>query len=56
MGDRQKVKIDLPQLPPIDGVHSPHGQTNFLPPKTKIRVIWLENKLSILRGSDLQHV
>lgn len=38
------------------GVHSPHGQTNFLPPKTKIRVIWLENKLSIVRESDLQHL
>lgn len=33
VADRQKVKTDLLQLLPTDGVHSPHGQTNFLPPQ-----------------------
>ena len=36
--DTQKVKTDLSQLPSVDGLHSPHGQTNFLPPKKESQI------------------
>ena len=51
--NRQKVKIDLPQLSSTDGGHSLKRENNFLLPKIKSDN---SHELCILRGSDSQRL